>query len=524
MFQIRAGVHDAHRDDEIRPSVENRLMHLESPIGRGSDCARPTVDAMFAPSPGTNHSRSETTVNRLRPVLAAIVIVLTAISAILPSASGQTTALTGSTPLTTLADIIEQAELGVVVVLVKDAAGQPQSQGSGFFIDDRHVITNRHVIEDGGQAEIKLKNGKRYAVTGIVAEDTDNDLVLLLVNIPNDAGHRPLPVNTSEPRKGEEVYVLGAPRGLEYSVSRGIVSAIRTMPGMTSDRVVQTDAAISPGNSGGPLINAAGEVVGVASFIRTDGENLGFAQGAWHIAGLQIGSPQTLAQWQSARADEFYKRALSAFDQKRYADAIPLLKQVVAIRPEHSFAWFWLGFALSEVGKKADAVSAYERHLRNGVAGGAAAETLFNIGIISKQVGQTQRAKRAFQEALEHDANYARALDQLGTLAWSEKNWQDVVKYYSRLLRVEPGNAAVRTDLSKAINNLGVEELHAGKQWTAVRRFQEALDVDIDNNVARFNLGLVAHDLGYGGTVREMYIELLVRDAALAAELRPYLP
>jgi tetratricopeptide (TPR) repeat protein len=465
--------------------------------------------------------------NRFRSVVIASILAIAGLAVATPVAVAQAPAVTASASTATsrpLVDVLEQAELGVVVVLVKDAAGKPESQGSGFFIDERHVITNRHVVEDGSHAEVKLKNGRTYAVAGIVAEDTDNDLVLLRVNIPRDAGHRPLTINASEPRKGTEVYVLGAPRGLEFSVSRGIVSAIRAVSGMTSDRVVQTDASISPGNSGGPLINAAGEVVGVASFIRTDGENLGFAQGAWHVAALRAGSMQTLAQWQSGRAEEYYQHARMAYGQKRYAEAIPLLVKVVQSRPEHPAAWFQLGFALDEVGKKIEAIAAFERHLRTGVAGAAAAETLFNIGIISKQVGQEQRAKQAFEEALEHDPRYGHALLQLGLLSWKAQNWQEVVTYYSRLLEVQPGNTAVRADLANAINNIGAEDARAGRPWTAVRRFQEAMQVDPNNNLARLNLGLTAHDLGYGGTVREMYQELLVRDDALAAKLRPFLP
>ncbi len=464
--------------------------------------------------------------NRFRSADIALLLAVAGLAVATPAAVAQlpgATASASAASVRPLVDVLEQAELGVVVVLVKDAAGNPESQGSGFFIDERHVITNRHVIQDGAHAEVKLKNGRTYAVAGIVAEDSDNDLVLLRVDIPRDAGHKPLPVNASEPRKGTEVYVLGAPRGLEFSVSRGIVSAIRTVSGMTSDRVVQTDASISPGNSGGPLINAAGDVIGVASFIRTDGENLGFAQGAWHVAALRAGSLQTLTQWQSGRADEYYQQARTAYRQKRYAEAIPLLMKVVQSRPEHPAAWFELGYALDEVGKKKESIAAFERHLRTGVTGAAAAETLFNIGIISKQLGSEQRAKQAFQEALEHDPSYSAALSNLGIISWKAQNWEEVVKYYSRLLQVQPGNAAVRADLSMAVNNIGHDEARAGRPWTAVRRFQEALDIDANNNLARLNLGLVAHDLGYGGTVREVYQELTVRDPAKAARLRPYL-
>jgi Tfp pilus assembly protein PilF len=462
--------------------------------------------------------------NRRHLAVVASILTVGALAAATPAAFAQDQTATiisyGSTR--TLADVIEQAERGVVVVAVKGLGSNPNSQGSGFFIDPIHVVTNRHVIEDGGFAEVQLKNGRSYRVEGIVAEDSGNDLVLLRIDIPRDAGQRALPLNTTEPRKGEEVYALGAPRGLEFSVSRGIVSAIREMSGMTTSWVIQTDAAISPGNSGGPLINANGEVVGVTSFMRTDGQNLGFAQRAWHVAALCAGGTQTLRQWQDGRFGEIYQKALAAYRAQRFDAAIPLLKRVVEIRPDHADAWFELGYALDEVGKPREAIVAFERHLRNGATGSSAANAFFNIGIILQKLGDPSRASRAFRAVLERDPDNTGALGKLAGLAWKASNWEDAARYYSRLLQLEPGNGPVRKDLSTAISNIGVEDLRAGRTWAAANRFQEALQVDIDNNYARLNLGLAAHDLGYGGTVQQVWFELVARDPALAERLRPF--
>lgn len=464
--------------------------------------------------------------NRRHLALVASIVTVGAHAAATPAAFAQhrTTTIISYGSTRTLADVIEQAERGVVVVAVKGLGSNPNSQGSGFFIDSIHVVTNRHVIEDGGFAEVQLKNGRSYRVEGIVAEDSGNDLVLLRIDIPRDAGHSPLPLNTQEPRKGEEVYALGAPRGLEFSVSRGIVSAIRGMDGMTTDRVIQTDAAISPGNSGGPLINAAGEVIGVTSFMRTDGESLGFAQGAWHVAALRVGSVQTLAHWQSGRFAEIYRTAVAAYRAGRFSAAIPLLKKAVEIQPDHAYAWFELGYALDETGKPREAIAAFERHLRNGATGSSAASALFNIGLMHQKLGDPTRASRAFRAVLERDPDNTGALNNLGVHAMRANSWQDAVRYYSRLLQLQPGNSAVRKDLSTAISNIGVEELRAGRTWTAADHFQEALQVDIENNIARLNLGLVAHDLGRGGTVYQMYFELSARGSSLADKLRPFLP
>ena len=470
--------------------------------------------------------------NRIRSIIAACLIAALTILGIftadavaqavpLPSlADSAPAAQAGQQQQASLADVIERAEAGVVVVLVPSGVGRGGSQGSGFFVDPRHVVTNRHVVEDGASATVKLQSGRASTVAGIVAEDRVNDLVLLQVDIPADAGHRPLPLHPREPRKGETVLVLGAPRGLEFSVSQGIVSAVRPFDGRTSDRVIQTTAPISPGNSGGPVINATGEVLGVASFTRVDGQNLNFAQGAWHVADLRPGNVRTLAQWQAGRAEEVYQQASDRFSAKQYSQAIPLLVKVVKAQPNHHHAWFDLGFALGEVGQHDHAVTAYQQHLRMGVTGVRAAVTLYNMAVCSKNAGKMGDAKHYCEEALEHDSGYIGALKSLGAIAFVESRWEDAVKYFTRLAALHPTDPAVQSDLASAINNIGNAEMQAGRNWTAVRRFQEALQADPGCNIARLNLGLAAYKLGYGGTVRQMYNELLARDPALAQRLR----
>jgi S1-C subfamily serine protease len=180
------------------------------------------------------------------------------------------------------------------VVQIESASGN----GSGFIIDSTGTVaTNLHVVQNIGSAEVKFVDGSRYEIAGFVALAEEKDLVLLRIRTSRD-DFEPLPVITKLPHKGETVYALGAPRGYLGSITDGIVSAIRTGTEIRdiamddadgTERLeaaldfseditwIQTSSPISPGNSGGPLVNSLGEVVGVNTWIQTDAQNINFA-------------------------------------------------------------------------------------------------------------------------------------------------------------------------------------------------------------------------------------------------------
>ncbi len=153
---------------------------------------------------------------------------------------------------------------------------EPQSLGSGLVLEpDGHVLTNDHVISEGGAITVRLSNDEEYQAR-VVGRDPLTDLALLKVDAP-----RPLPVaplaDSDRLRVGDWVLAIGNPFGLEQTVTAGIVSAKGRVIGESpDDDFIQTDAAINPGNSGGPLFNARGEVVGITNIIFSPtGESVG---------------------------------------------------------------------------------------------------------------------------------------------------------------------------------------------------------------------------------------------------------
>ncbi|WP_263410283.1 S1C family serine protease [Terriglobus tenax] len=157
-----------------------------------------------------------------------------------------------------------------------------QGMGTGFVIDkEGHILTNNHVIQDGQRIEVTLNDKHKYKAQ-VVQIDKSHDLALLQINAPNL-----VPVTLADSKNivvGQKVYAIGNPFGLNGTMTRGIVSALRSVRGPTGsaiDNAIQTDAAINPGNSGGPLLNSRGEVIGINTMIASNGSDqsagIGFA-------------------------------------------------------------------------------------------------------------------------------------------------------------------------------------------------------------------------------------------------------
>jgi S1-C subfamily serine protease len=190
-----------------------------------------------------------------------------------------------------LPELIKRVAPAVVTVVGYNAAGKVIRLGSGVFINpEGHLVTNLHVIHGVARAEVKLSHGEVYPLTAMVATDEKADLVKLAVNLPKGVPHY-LTVSDARPEVGEHVVALGSPLGLEMTVSEGLVSAIRTV----KDRgeFLQISAPISPGSSGGPVVNMQGQVIGITTF-QVKGQQINFAVPGYRVLALRDGSPRPL--------------------------------------------------------------------------------------------------------------------------------------------------------------------------------------------------------------------------------------
>jgi serine protease Do len=182
---------------------------------------------------------------------------------------------TADTDINSYADLYDETRSSVVSIYILQD-GSRESQGSGFVYKG-HIVTNEHVVEDAEEVYVQYRDGE-WSKADIVGTDRYTDLAVIKPEIRPDYATE-LPVQTELPERGSTVAVVGTPNGLRGTITAGVVSGIgrtlNTESGFVIPDIIQTDTPLNPGNSGGPLLNMDGEVVGVVN-ART-GENIGFA-------------------------------------------------------------------------------------------------------------------------------------------------------------------------------------------------------------------------------------------------------
>jgi tetratricopeptide (TPR) repeat protein len=263
--------------------------------------------------------------------------------------------------------LVKRVKPSVVAIATYDSTGEPLMTGSGFFLRPGQVVTNLHVVRGASRAEIKTLDGKgkMFPVNGTLAVDEEGDLVLLSVEIPLERSR------TSElagelPDEGEAIFVIGNPLKLEGSVSDGIVAAVREVP--NSYRIIQITAPISHGNSGSPVFNLRGEVLGVVTVKVTNGQNINLAIAAARVAELRAGKLQPLSQLTMRNkgdvADSLYRSGLESLWLGNYDNALGYFENAANKNPNRAETWVQVGYCRVKQGKIQEAIRAYRQALQ----------------------------------------------------------------------------------------------------------------------------------------------------------------
>jgi Flp pilus assembly protein TadD len=366
-------------------------------------------------------------------------------------------------------EVFQKVKDAIVVVKALDREGQEVSQGSGVVLPSGEVVTNYHVVEKGVTLRVAAKG--RSALALIVGQDPDRDLALLFV-VGLDAS--PAQLGRTEGLKvGQRVFAVGAPYGLELSISEGIVSQLRGK----KPPIIQTTAAISPGSSGGGLFNEQGQLVGITSFYLKGGQGLNFAVPVEWVRELiaqskKAGPPPAAKTPEPAQAPGLSIDPGRAESERTWLSQTALLKAAkdwsgllehskrwTEAQPGEPAAWYSLGVAYFELGRYQEAVEAYKEALRLKPDDAAAWN---NLGNAYSDLGRYQEAIQAYKEALRLEPDNAVPWKNLGVVYRQLGRHEEAVNAEKEAIRLEPDDPVAWADL--------------GFAYLMLRRFQEALD------------------------------------------------
>jgi len=268
----------------------------------------------------------------------------------------------------TLPNLVKRVKPAVVAIATYDASGEALMTGSGFFLRPGQVVTNLHVIRGAVRAEIKTLDGKGkvFPVNGTLAVDEEGDLALLSVDMPLASATRSTELAKDLPDEGETIFVIGNPLKLEGSVSDGIVSAVREVP--NSYRIIQITAPISHGNSGSPVFNLKGQVLGVVTVKVTNGQNINLAIAAARVAELTAGKLQPLSELaikgKGDVAESLYRSGLDSLWLGNYDNAVGYFENAANKNPKRAETWVQVGYCKVKQGKNVEAIRAYQQALQ----------------------------------------------------------------------------------------------------------------------------------------------------------------
>ncbi len=422
-----------------------------------------------------------------------------------------------------LPELVKRIKPSAVAIETFDSKDNTVSRGSGFFIAPDRIITNRHVIERSTRAEIHLLDGKKFPVRGVLAVDGEGDLALLQVDVPK-ALAIPLPIVRAVPQEGESIVVIGNPYGLEGSVSNGIVSAVREISGY--GKIIQITASISPGSSGSPVVNMAGQVIGIATLQAAEGQNLNFAVPAERISQLRINDLQTFSSLSAidqknkrSSAERLYSQGLAQLSRDDYARALPYFEKAAETDANYAEAWYQAGYCYGVLGRHADALKASRQAAKLRPEWAA---TFVNIGVSSFALGQYKDALEAYKQALRLDENNADIEYSLGLTLGKLNRTDEEIYRYRRTIAIKPdhtnaieklglalfkqrryADAATEFDKlkiykpdAKTYNYLAECYLETGKLDESVEALNSALGYNPDFEKARYNLGRAYIKLG----------------------------
>ena len=393
--------------------------------------------------------------------------------------------------------LIENTVASTVFLEMERINGQPLGFGSGFFVQHDQIATNFHVIAGASRGTAKLV-GKpaTYAIEGITASDVENDLAILKVSNSNV---QPLPLGDSDAvQLGDTVYVSGNPKESEDTFSDGTISGPREIGNQT---LLQMTAPISPGGSGGPVLNEKGEVIGLSFVSLEDGQSLDCVIPSNHLKALisksKVVKPLTQEK-QSVSAETYFYRGNEKYLMRSYEDAITAYNEAIRLQPDFANAYVNRGLAKEKLGQHEPAIMDYSSAIKIDPEFAGAYN---NRGSAQRRLGQHFLALEDLSTAIQLDPHYVKAYVNRGNAKNSLGHPNEALEDFNTALDLDPGSA-------EAYNNRGIAKAALMQLPDALKDFDTAIELNPELANAYYSRGIAKYIIGR--QIREAKSDLLI--------------
>jgi S1-C subfamily serine protease len=435
--------------------------------------------------------------------------------------------------------VFERAGDSVVVIERIDGTGQRKGFASGVVTGEGEVATSCHVLT--GASRVRVRAGDARIDAKLTYPDPERDLCLLLapgLEVP------PVPIANVEGLKvGQRVYAIGTPKGLERTLSEGLISSLRPR---ARSFVIQTSAPMSPGSSGGGLFDEEGRLIGVATYQYARGQNLNFAVPAswieevperararWsrgapaetishplgaralalidvgdHDGALQAGREWVLSAPTDPLPRHMLGRALSGLG--RTDEAVDAYESALRIRPDLLEGWLDLGSALAQQDAPVQALEAY---LNARTRNPQSARAWIGSGRVLSALGRHAEAVEALQQAIQLNADDPAAWDALAAVHVTEDRLDAAVAVCRKGLKLHP-------ESPELWYRFGLVHAERADRMQAIQAQQEALRLKPGFLPALYELGELYLDQGERVKSQEVYQRLRKLDRDMAQTFR----
>lgn len=371
--------------------------------------------------------------------------------------------------------IYKKVSDAVVVIYAYDSNNQLSKQGSGVVINDKgYIVTNYHVLSGNDRIEV-LHNKEVVPYVDMIGIDVEKDILILKID---EKKFPAIKIGDSKSLNiGQRVYAIGSPLGFENTISEGIISGLRNYV-ETGKNFIQITASISPGSSGGAIVNDEGELIGISTSTAEKGQNLNFAIPIDEVLSVEIDS---YSQNNAYKNFEWFSKGYDAAKKGNYQDAIKYFTSYIKEFPNKGPAYNNRGFAKENLGDYKVAIQDFNRAIE---INPNYADAYINRGVAKSDLEDSRGAILDYSKAIEINPGDGLAYFNRGTIKIKLEDYTGAMLDFDEAINLDP-------NYFDAHNSRGFVKVNLNDYEGAIQDFKKAMEIRPLDESSYYNCGYV---------------------------------